>query len=770
MKHFYLIISILMAFQSYGQKILTGKIVDEMNLPVLSANVVLFSLPDSAFLKGISTTETGEFQIEIEEIKKPYYSIISFIGYEPVILNSPAGDIGTIRLQPQLVQLKEATITAKRPTIVSKSDRTIVNVSGSILENASDGIEMLRKTPRLISTAQQGIAVAGKGAPVIYIDGKEVYDMQEVKMLNPQNVKSIEIIDNPSSAYDASGNAVVLIHTVKNRDDLYVRTGGALKSSRRLSEQVYGELSVTKKKVTSSLYYGFSDDRLKTYETNYRYQHENLYLGTDEQGWTNSLNHTYKASVDYNLSAKHVLGIQTNGFFVHDREEYNQQTSFFDVGTPFATKKKNKNRQYQIDVTGYYTFAVDTLGQNLKVVADITRQETTGRNKFRNIIEDTREEDALLNQNNNDNEVSIYALQADYVKPFNEKYRGEIGTKYYLINNTTQTNLTGSTNLLQGYKTKEQNFAAYVSLSADLSKALSLRAGIRSEYTVRNGMNNNVTTVDTKHWDFFPSLLLNYMPYKDLVLGISYTKRISRPTLSSLDPSLVIDSLTNRQGNPYLKSANTHAFMFSFSPVKSLTFRFNYNIRLDPIYFVAFQDAEHPQVLNVRYENSEKTKSYLVDAMWDKNLFNWWSMSVYTYIWRGFYKYQDYGVEKWNKKPMWYGSIQNTFLLPFDIGMDVGFYYNNGGSSGVLKETSSWNLYASIQKKFLKNRLNVSLSANDIFRKSIGEQHSVLPGKNWNIWDGDETYIRLSLSYRFGKSSYKYKSQSISDSEKNRMN
>lgn len=769
MKYLIFLLSLLPVF-TYGQMSLTGKVLDEKELPVEFANVALFSLPDSSFLQGGTTNVTGSFYIEVPVVSKGY-AVISFVGYESVVLQSVQGDVGTIRLTPQAIQLQEAVVTVKRPTVISKPDRLVVNVAGSILSAALDGMEMLQKTPGLISTARGGISVAGKGAPVIYIDGKKVQDMEEVKMLNPQNIKSIEVIDNPSSAYEADGHAVLLVHTIRRHDLYYVRLGGNLLQGRRLGEGAYVDASFSKKKISTNLYYGFSDGNGKTYEKNDRYLANEPYLHSYTEEITQSAKHTYKAAVDYDITSSHRIGIQANGFSSVSRSHSDKSTSFFNEElSPFVTKNHDKQSSNLVNASGYYTFDMDTLGQQFRLVGDYTYQNKDRHQRFRNILDGSFEENAILNLNNNDNKVSIYEVMADYVKPFGSRWKLEAGAKYYFIKNNTVTDLRGSTNLDQLYETKEHNVAEYISFSADLSQSLSMRVGLRGEYLKREGFADQKETVNTGHYDLFPSLQISYAPSNGMKVGFSYTKRISRPSLNLLDPSLIVDSLYNRQGNPYLKSENVHAFQLSFMPIKSLTFRVGYNRLVNPVYFLLYQDETRPEIMKVRFENGAATNSYSASVIWDKDLFKWWSLSAYLSYWQSFYKYSDmHGEMLWNKKPGWYGSLQSSFLLPLDIALDAGFYYNSGGSGGSLVEKHVWNLYASIRRGFFNNALNVTLSANDIFRKTVSEQYSVLAGNNLNVWDGDYTYVNLSISYKFGKSNYRSNHQSISGTERSRL-
>ena len=82
MKTFY-IICLLLACQSIitglSAQTVSGKLVDEKNEPMPYANVVLLSLPDSAFVSGTISGDDGTFSLSATA--QPQIVRISSIGY-----------------------------------------------------------------------------------------------------------------------------------------------------------------------------------------------------------------------------------------------------------------------------------------------------------------------------------------------------------------------------------------------------------------------------------------------------------------------------------------------------------------------------------------------------------------------------------------------------------------------------------------------------------------------------------------------------------------
>lgn len=59
----------------------------------------------------------------------------------------------------------------------------------------------------------EGFEVFGKGAPLIYINGREIRDVSELDQLKSEDIKNVEFITNPGANYDASVKCVVKIRT-----------------------------------------------------------------------------------------------------------------------------------------------------------------------------------------------------------------------------------------------------------------------------------------------------------------------------------------------------------------------------------------------------------------------------------------------------------------------------------------------------------------------------------------------------------------------------
>ena len=92
-----------------------------------------------------------------------------------------------------VISLDGVDVVARRATVKMIGHSIVVDVEhDSILNRQNDIYEMLQKTPGIIRT-RQGIMVAGKGAPIYYINGRKVREQSQLDNLQVDQVKSVQV-------------------------------------------------------------------------------------------------------------------------------------------------------------------------------------------------------------------------------------------------------------------------------------------------------------------------------------------------------------------------------------------------------------------------------------------------------------------------------------------------------------------------------------------------------------------------------------------------
>ena len=193
---------------------LQGTVLDGKGEPVPFASVVLLSGTDSTVMAAASASEDGSFNIPAEG--NNHLLMVSMIGYKTQYMS--ASDNITVTLQPDVQALEGAAVTAVIPKTTLTGEGLQTSVRGTVLETAGTANDVLARTPGVIKS-QDGLQVIGKGAPLVYVNGRKLTDMDELDRLQSNEIQSVEVIMNPGSQYDASVNSVVRIRTVRHQGD-----------------------------------------------------------------------------------------------------------------------------------------------------------------------------------------------------------------------------------------------------------------------------------------------------------------------------------------------------------------------------------------------------------------------------------------------------------------------------------------------------------------------------------------------------------------------
>ena len=95
----------------------------------------------------------------------------------------------------------------------NKNGNIKIDVANSIFNSVPNTVDLLSRLPKVqISPDKESITVIGKGTPIIYIDN-QIVTMNDLNSLSVDDIKTIEIINNPSSKYEANGRVVPVSYT-----------------------------------------------------------------------------------------------------------------------------------------------------------------------------------------------------------------------------------------------------------------------------------------------------------------------------------------------------------------------------------------------------------------------------------------------------------------------------------------------------------------------------------------------------------------------------
>ena len=110
------------------------------------------------------------------------------------------------------VFLNEVEVKSFVPKTRLRGDAIVTKIHGTVLEMSGSVHEMLGKVPGMMMEGEE-LKVIGKGVPVFYVNGRKLYDNEELKRIRSEEILEVEVINNPGAQYDATVSSVVRIRT-----------------------------------------------------------------------------------------------------------------------------------------------------------------------------------------------------------------------------------------------------------------------------------------------------------------------------------------------------------------------------------------------------------------------------------------------------------------------------------------------------------------------------------------------------------------------------
>ena len=189
---------------------LTGTIIDEQGQPVAYANVSVLNPADSTLLSGGVSNESGYFAVPYETPppigggrEGAVLARISCIGYKTVYKLCDKPEVGTVRMHPDNYIIKGVVVQGERPKVQLQGNSLMMNVEGTVMERLGTAEDVLSRVPT-ISKKGEGYEILGKGAPQIYLNNRKLTDLNELRNIQSDFIRTVEVIQNPGARYDAT--------------------------------------------------------------------------------------------------------------------------------------------------------------------------------------------------------------------------------------------------------------------------------------------------------------------------------------------------------------------------------------------------------------------------------------------------------------------------------------------------------------------------------------------------------------------------------------
>ena len=766
------LITMLFPVVLFSQVTLSGTLVNSDKNPVEFAEVQLL-VGDSIVAQKYSD-ELGAFDIQavVGDYTLQVKIFDSIVHRDQINLNSDK------YLEPIIisstVQLDEVTISYEKKTIEKKVDRLVFNVDKVISVSGGDAVDVLRIAPK-IKVVNDGISMIGKSGVTVMIDGKliqlagqDLFDY--LRSIKADDIKKLEVLTNPPAKYSAQGNSgLINIITKKGRSESWNSSvksvyqqatypTGALGASFNLRSgklEVLSALNYTEgsKGPVESSVIDYPD--IKWEESNNRRDYTDLISG--------------RFGVNYRFSDKLYAGILYNSFTSRPKVIDNVQSLLHSNDTGaleniIITNGDNRTKRTSNTLNYHMEYKLDTIGTKINLDYDYFDLKVNANRIFSSNIYDnnmTPVSDSYQSASNSgeqkifNNSVNVdvespkswaelnYGARLSFIKTKNQ-------FEYFDIEDEPVFN----PELSNAFLYKENIFAMYFSAQREIGDKWEAKAGLRWEMTYTEGNSITLGQVNNNNYNkIFPTAYLLYNINDRNSMSLNYGRRINRPNFQYLNPFRWVSSpFSYSEGNPYLQPA--------FSQNIELEYAYD-NSYISSLFFSYLEEGFEQVVIVDPNTNIQQTipqnyignKTLGFSQIANIDILNWVRTNVVAYC---FYSVTN------SKIPVVLASLKGwnsefTVSADFDLNkaktwlLNLSYNYSTGGVSNLDRVSASNQLNMSMRVNALKNKLNISLIANDITSSYRPVYYTYSNGiktsfKNYY----DFRYLRLSLIYSFG--------------------
>lgn len=750
---------------------ITGKVADEKLQPLEFANVVLISLPDSTFVEGTISNQTGDFILPTNGKKGMIR--VSSVGYTTVYkVYSGKGNIGTIQLNSDTQLLGEVVVKGDLPTTRMKGDALVTSVQNSVLSKAGTANDVLSKVPGIIKK-KDSFEVFGKGAPLIYINGRQVRDQSELDQLNSDDIKNVEVITNPGARYDATVKAVVRIQTVRRKGDGF---GFDVRSSYYQSENLdlIEQVNMNYRHNNFDVFGTFGYERVAWAQRNQMgttiFAPDTLWVQKNphkEDGVSHNLRGLL--GINYMIGENHSVGMRYS--ITANPKQYNDHTTTSDVTANggFYDRVESVSRvdydnipAHQLNV--YYNGKVGLMD------IDFNADYYTNENRSTSYtVEKSKEmEDREVNTFSKiANKLTAARLVLSY-----PVWGGtlSLGGEYsHTSRDDDYVNKENYTPTIYS-KLKETDKNAFVEYTHAIPIG-QLAVGVRYENIVFDYYEDgkHIQEQSRKFDNWFPSLSFSTQVGK-VNAQLSYTAKTQRPSYSQLSNNLFyLNRFSMQTGTPTLKSTIIHDVSLS-GTWKFLQLMMSYQRKNDPIIYWSELMENNTSVSVFHFINLDKQSSFSSFISATPKV-GCWSPQISFGITKQWLTVMSNGERMKLDTPVLSGTFNNTFSLPKDFLFSLDFtWQGKGNTDNYYLDKDLYVCGVSIRKSFLKDALSIEAKGSDLFhglvyRGQIYTGNSYFYPNNKN----DSREFVLTLRYKFNTTRSKYKGTGAANNELRRL-
>lgn len=740
--------------------IMNGSVYDQNEI-LVGANIRLINTKRTKQTFGTITDANGKFSLAIA--KGNYRLEISYIGYITYTTNVEID--GNVNLPPITLNedtqlLDEVVVTAR--TITYNANGYVAEISKNAFYRNKDLSNILRLTPGT-NVSAQGIEAYGGSISKVYINGRELKLRGEqlvnyLQTIEGKNVKEMEVITMSGVEDDASsaGQAILKITTINPETGGLINIGG--NAGLRMNSQLYGGSINTQWRInehwgiyttllgqnaqdtngmmTNTIFYDTSERRSNEMEDNTK---RNNYMAT--------------LGITYDLDANNLFSLEGNYTTTRGNNSQWNETCYWEnnhydiIANGTANGKRDFNN---FNISFLY---LHKLGKN----SDLTLKVES----FKNKVDENEIQHFIYTANSRGNnrlnkeDNQLYTLKADYTHKLSfVKGKFSAGIKMnWLVNDnfTDYESLTnGNSNLVETYtdcyKYSENIYAFYAKYSFELKK-INLNVGLRMERSnlYPQSATNPERNEKSYYNDLFPEIGISYAINKDKGhnTAFSYSKKINRPSMASLNPLVrCINEYNYSMGNPSLKPYYTYNLSWTTHLFHKYIIRLSYDISKNGT--INIGENKNGVIYSTSYNGNEysKLRAYVnipipIGDHVRISFSGGYSYSVTSYK----------GDKKENNN--WNIGFSGMFSLPIGIDVITDFQYSPPSQSLYSKTYRRPYANLIISKSFLKEKLNLTLLAGDLFDQFASVRSEYCNDNYWQETKGSRKDYGAVLNVRY---------------------
>ena len=793
----FLILNFSFCIGQYNSVSISGKIKDSSSQETLPfAHIELKSILDSNFVSGAISDENGTFILK-NILPEEYILGFSFIGYQKkyktifIGKSSEIIDLGTLYLIEDNTTLENVVITAKQDDVSAKMEKKTYSPDKNISQKGGSALQAMENLPG-ITVQDNKVQLRGSDKIIVLIDGKQSAltgfgSQSGLDNIPASSIERIEIINNPSSKYDANGNAGIINIILKkeHKEGFNGKVGfaGGL-----------GALWIKKNNLpTIRPQYQNTPKINPTLSLNYRKNKYNIFLQVDDL-YTQTLNKNEFVTRTYD-----------DGTVIQQQTKRNRNTNFFTskIGVDYQFNEKNQltfsalfGSEYIIDhgdepffngdlnnrvrlwkfvedelkTTAssnlIYEHRFNKIGRKLTTSYNYTFHRENEKYTFNNILPTYSGIDAfkLLSDEN------VHDFKMDYTQPL-KIGKIETGVKFRYRNIPTNMQFIPGVNSpldtnAGGWATYNETIPAVYGNYSFENKKLEGEIGLRFEYVKVNYLvNPNHNTYKSDGYNYFqpfPSMRLGYKFNDKRRISFFYNRRVDRPNevdiriFPKYDDAEII-----KVGNPSLKPQYTNSLEVGFKNhfKKGYLYLAGYERFAQGTITRISTTAPGSTLIYAVFQNAGKSYNTGIEALWShdvskKMTYNF-TINIYHNQIDAFTINNKYPIEtvfSADKQEIISGNAKLNLLFhlkkEFDIQITAIYLAPDIIPQGTINQRFTMNL--GVKKNIQKGKGEFFFNASDLFNTMIVSTQ--IRGNNFNYTSSNyyETQVfRLGYSYKF---------------------